>query len=339
MKYLAIFILTLATSIYAQVDPTSTESVQTIKTDKIDFTFTPAAFYLFGKTEYDFHLTQLVADTSGALVDFTVRSFLEFPLDVFVAGASIGIGSPEDADKSWSAEVGMFTNVSDPGKSMKDSDWYTLENNFAETMVSYTESDAKMDMLLVNAEVTKELFNVGNADIAILAGFRYQKIEQNIIGYDGWQLDTNFVQQPVSGTGPALDYMVTYKGPQFGALTRIDFSSSVQINIKTAVSLTWVKDKDDHLLRKFHTLADGQGIGFISQIGARWFTGSRLMGHNSYVDFVGSYDYYKADISSTRVQYGDGGPSEPPVGYTVGGLPHDIKSQQFKLGLRFGLIF
>ena len=339
MKYLAIYVLFLTTSLYAQVEPISPEPISTIASDRFNFTFTPAAYYLSGKTEYDFHLTQLVIDTSGAVVDLTVRSLLEFPLDLFMAGASIGIGSPEGVERFWSAQVGVFTNLSDPRKPMKDSDWFTLENNFPTTLFSYTESDAKMDMLLANFEVTKELFNIGKAEIALLAGFRFQKIEQNIIGYNGWYLDTNFTQQPVSGTDPAIDYMVTYKGPQFGALTKIDFSPGVQINIKTAVSLTWVKDKDDHLLRKFHTIADGQGIGFISHFSARWFTGSKLMGRKSYVDFVGGYDYYYANISSTRVQYAYGGPSEPPVGYTTGGLPHDIKAQQIRFGLQFGLIF
>ncbi len=339
MKYLAICFLTLTTSIYAQVEPTTAESASTIATGKFDFTFTPSAFYVFGKTEYDFHLTVPVVDTSGALVDYTVRSLLEFPLDALMAGASFGVVSPEGANRPWSAKIGVYTNLSDPGKLMKDSDWETLENNFPTTLFSYTESDVKMDMILVNAEITKELFSNDNAGISLLIGYRYQKIEQNIIGYNGWYLDSNDMKQTLSGTEPALDYMVTYKGLQVGALTNVEFGQNLQITIKTAASFTYVNDKDDHLLRKFYTTSNGLGIGFVSQLGARWYNNLYFMKHQTFIDFVGGYDYYEANLSKTWVQYADGGPLNPPVGNTLGGLPHYIKSRQFSFGLRFGLVF
>ncbi len=341
MKYLAISFLILASSLYAQVEPTTTESASAIAIGNYDFTFTPSAFYVFGKTEYDFHLTQRVVDTSGVAYNYTIRSLLKFPLGAFMAGACLGIGSLEDADRPWSAKIGVFTNFSDPGKLMKDSDWLILENDYyyERTTLGYTESGVKMDMLLVNAELTKALFETENAEISLLVGYRYQKIEQNIIGYNGWQIDTNFVQQPISGTEPALDYLVTYKGPQVGALTRLDFGQNLQIDIKTAASLTSVNDKDDHLLRNFYTTSSGLGMGFVSNLSARWYNNLYFMENRTFIDFVGGYDYYEADVSSTRVQYEDGGPGENPMGDSEGGIPHRLKSRQFSFGLKFGLVF
>jgi len=337
-KSVSLGLLLLCASIQAQVEPAINESTQVIHSDNIDITLTPSAFYLFGKTEYNFELTVPTVDTNGQPVSLTIRSLLEFPLDVFMLGGSFGLVSPENAPKFWSVEGSFFTNLNDPGKVMKDSDWLRVPGYF-NGMISYTESDAKMDLILINAEATREMFSIGNFDVGILAGFRYQKIKQNIIGYEGWSIDSNLMFQTQSGTDPAIVYKVTYQGPQLGALSRFSLSSRLRVDIKTAASLTFVNDLDDHLLRKFQTSSDGQGLGIISYLSARWFLNQMPGGRQTYLDFVGSYDYYKADLTSTQYQYADGGPYEMPVGTRTGGLPHDISSHQFRLGLRLGFLF
>ncbi|HEX2897003.1 MAG TPA: omptin family outer membrane protease, partial [candidate division Zixibacteria bacterium] len=286
-------------------------------------------------------LTEQVIDTAGRLVNLTTRSLLEYPLDVVMVGGSFGIMSLEESEKFWSIEASYYTNLNDPKKSMFDSDWLTLENNFGETLVSYTHSNAEMSTTLINIEATRELFSSGNARIAILAGFRHQKIEQRIIGYNGYFVNDPYnpstTQQDVTYDDDALYYRVVYKGPQLGALTRIDLTDNIQLDLKTAGSLTWVNDFDDHYLRNFHTFADGHGLGFISNLNVRWFWNRQFGGHATFIDFMGSFDYYESNISDTREQY-QYSPFEAPAGYTTGGLPHDIKSKQVRLGLRFGMV-
>jgi len=341
-KLLLIALSFLSASVLAQPEPTQTGSSLTLNSDKFDISFSPTAFHMFGRTEYNFILTEQVIDTGGQIIGLTTRSRLEFPLDVLMVGGSVGINSPETADKFWSIEAGYYINLNNPKKSMLDSDWSTLENYYSETLFSFTHSNAEMNTTLFNAEATRELFTSNNVGIAILAGFRYQRIQQDITGYNGWFItdlsDSLLPRDTITSTEQALYYRVTYQGPQIGALTRIDFNQSLQVNLKTAASLTWIDDLDSHILRGFHTFSDGHGLGFISNVNIRWFWNRQLGGRDTYIDFMGSFDYYEANLTKTLEQYAYGGPSEAPVGYTTGGLPHDIKSQQFRVGLRFGMM-
>lgn len=344
MKSLFLLILVSATTLFAQPETAVDDLSQTSDSKNFRFKISPGAFHIFGRTEYEFALTQIVVDTSGENITVAVRSLLEFPLDAFLIGGSIGLGSLEEAVSFWNIEIGIFANINDPRKKMKDSDWLALENYFSETQFSYTESDPQMDMIIFNFEGAKEVINLSGGGIAILAGFRYQKIEQLEIGYEGWfrDLDSNLTFQPqqlVSGTGPALYYEITYKGPYFGALTKINLSQSLQLNFKTAVSLVWINDFDDHLLRGFHTDADGNGLGLLSELKLRWFSKTLFGGQQTHIDFLGSYDHFSASLTKNFYQYADGGPFEQPQGYSTGGLPHDIKSGQFKTGIQIGISF
>lgn len=341
-KKLLPFVLFLAVaSLQAQTEQAPATANLSLASKDFNFYFTPSAFHMFGRTEYEFSLTEQVTDTAGRLVNLTTRSLLEYPLDVVMVGGSIGIMSLEESDKFWSIEASLYTNINNPKKSMFDSDWLTLDSNFDETLVSYTHSNAEMSTTLINIEATRELFSLNNVSIGILAGFRHQKIEQHIVGYNGYFVNDpynpNTSQQSVTYDDDALYYRVVYKGPQLGALTRIDLNDNIQVDLKTAGSLTWVDDFDDHFLRNFHTFADGHGLGFISNLNVRWFWNRQLGGRHTFIDFMGSFDYYESNITETREQYAYS-PFEAPAGYTTGGLPHDIKSQQVRFGLRFGLI-
>jgi hypothetical protein len=342
MKQVFVLICSLTPALFAQPESETNGPLQNYQERKLQFKFSPAAFHMFGHTDYEFELTQTVVDTNGEFIDLTTRSLLEFPLNAFLIGGTVGIKSPEGAPNFWGIEIGVFTNINDPGNSMIDSDWLTLENYFSETKFSHTESDAKMDVIDVSLEATREVVNLGSGGIGLLAGFRYLKIEQQEIGYEGWfrDLDSNLTfepQEPVSGVGPVLNYEITYKGPQFGTFTRINLNRKIELNLKAAVSLTWINDFDDHLLRGFHTFADGTGLGILSDLRVRWFTKPLIGSKETCIDLYGSYDHYQADLTKNFYQYADGGPFEQPLGFSTGGLPHDIKSEQFKVGIMLGI--
>jgi len=340
-KSLIFALLFLASTALSQTEPAPAVSNISIDAGSFNFYFSPSVYHMFGRTEYEFSMTSQVADTGGQFVDSTSRRLLEYPLDVVMVGGSFGIMSLEESEKFWSIEASYHTNINDPKKSMYDSDFSTLENYYNETLVSYTHSNAEMSTTLINIEATRELFSMSNVSFAILAGFRHQKIEQRVIGYNGYvvtdPLNPSTSQQEVTYDDDALYYRVVYKGPQLGALTRIGLTDNIQLDLKTAGSLTWVNDFDDHYLRNFRTFADGHGLGFISNLNVRWYLNPQFGGHATFIDFMGSFDYYESNITKTQEQY-QFSPTEKPVGYTTGGLPHDIKSQQVRLGLRFGML-
>jgi hypothetical protein len=291
-----------------------------------------------GKTEYDFNLVQEFILLSGDTIAIGTRSLLEFPLDAVLVGGTIGINLATEEKTIGTVEFGLYTNMNDPGGLMKDHDWIAYPGVF-DGKISYTESEAKMEMLLFSFQGTVRLFDLGGASISFLGGYNYQKIEQSIIGFTGWFIDSNLTQQPQSGTEPAIDYRVTYKGPKFGISIQEDFGQRIQLNVQSGLSLIWADDFDDHLLRKFHTFADGDGSGTFARAGLRLNLSRGSGGMQSFIDFIGSYDYISVSAKQTFEQYADGGPNENPVGTSFGGLPHDFKSSQYRFGASLGLEF
>ena len=58
---------------------------------QINFTVKPSFWKMSGETEYDYNISYPVTLPSGDTVNYAIRSLLEFPLDVNMAGGSIGI--------------------------------------------------------------------------------------------------------------------------------------------------------------------------------------------------------------------------------------------------------
>ena len=341
MKLVYVFaILIFSAAALSAQDQTEFEEISL--PTQINFTVKPSFWKMSGETEYDYNITYPVVLLSGDTVDYAIRSLLEFPLDVAMAGGSVGIMKSNQEKTIWTVELGLYTNVGDPGGLMKDHDWLSLPTYFV-GKISYTESDAKMKMLIFDIEGTALIFDFGTASISILGGYHYQKIEQEIIGFSGWFIDwfidSNLTQQLQSGNEPAIDYWVIYKGPKFGLSFQKEFSSKVQLNLKSAFTMVWAKDFDDHLLRGFHSFADGTGTGILTGGNIRWDLNDQISGGQPFVEFQASYDYFSVDATQTREQYADAGPNENPVGTSFGGLPHDLKSSQFRFGINLGLIF
>ena len=334
VRVFALFIfMTASTSAQDQAEP---EEILLPK--KISFTIKPSVWRMSGETEYDFNLSQNLPLPNDSSVLVTTRSLLEFPLDVYLAGVSVGINRGTDERTAWTIEIGIYTNIGDPDGLMKDHDWFTIPGVF-DGKFSYTESEAKMKMVMFDLEGTALIYDFGGASISILGGYRYQKIEQEIIGFSGWFIDTSLTQQTQSGTEPAIDYWIIYKGPKFGLSFQKDFSSKVQLNLKSAFSMVWAKDFDDHLLRGFHTFADGTGKGILTGGNLRWNLNNLISNRHTFFELQANYDYLSVDATQTFEQYADGGPNENPVGTSFGGLPHDLKSSQYRFGVNLGFIF
>ena len=335
LVYVFAILISIATAASGQ---DQTESEEISLPTQINFIVKPSFWQMSGETEYDFNITFPEILPSGDTADYAIRSLLEFPLDVNIVGGSIGIMKSNEEKTFWTLELGLYTSLGDPSGLMKDHDWITDPGVF-DGKFSYTESDAKMKMVMFDLEGTALIFNFGGASISILGGYRYQKIEQEIIGFSGWYIDSNLTRQLQAGTEPAIDYWITYKGPKFGLSFQREFSSKVQLNLKSAFTMVWAEDFDDHLLRGFHTFADGTGTGILTGGNIRWDFNNQISGSHPFVELRASYDYLSVDATQTREQYADGGPNEFPVGTSFGGLPHDLKSSQFRFGVNLGLIF
>ncbi len=322
---------------------------------KVQLSLAPTLGHGFGETEYILNFRSYVLDADGEiLVDasghpiiYEVKSLLEFPMDVIFVGASLLLEPVQDKTL-WSVEVGVYTSVNDPGGVVTDSDWDSATSLWDMTKWSYTESDATMSSLRLNIEVTRRLLTEGKLRISALAGLRYQKIEHDIYGYDGWYrlLDTisyvysseTYVQ---SGSGLVGHYEVTYKQPQIGLLTTAELSPDMTLKLKTAFTPVWFDDYDDHILRMKESTADGDGTGFEASLRARVKFSSFQAPLRPYLDIFADYMTLNATGYQTQTWYGDDGatPDFDDTGQSVSNIYHEVNSTQYNIGFRLGLLF
>jgi len=303
---------------------------------KIGINVGPRFSKSFGHTNYE--LNALVGyDQSTPIY---ARSKLEFPMDAVWGGAGFEIYGMNDGRKDWTAEISYMTNVNDPGGKMKDADWFTSPG-YQSVQFGYTESDAVLTSFIINAEVSKRIYSWANASTYLMLGFRYQKIEQDIIGFSGWQLNDELEKIFFSGDEEALYYKVTYSMPMAGIKYNLDFNPRSSLALTAAYLLTFADDLDDHLLRYKVSDADGTGYGFMSNLYFRRY----LSGMNSisriYIDFVADFMTMKIETDQTQVWYGDD-PATPEVddtGTILPDIPHEITSLQFNLGVNIGVTF
>jgi len=298
---------------------------------------------LFGKTEY-------VMDAKD-YDDFTVvhvKSQLEFPLDVTIAGAAMGFNMSSSIVRNLWGELGVYSNVGDPGGKMYDHDWWNLRTGTLEKF-SYTESDAEMKSLLVTLEGGFEITDIGpSANLSIIGGFWYHRIEQNIIGFAGWQLDENgnSYEFDIPDT-VALFYRVIYRLPHAGI--RLDFNPSLKLslNAKAALALVWVSDYDDHLLRNKLATASIIGKGIISGFEVL-YNPFNINENGFFLGARGDFVYLTASGSQTQEWYDDEYGFDPYTGEEVlvaekgtvyTGIPHDINSIQLRFGFSVGYRF
>ncbi|HWR83699.1 MAG TPA: omptin family outer membrane protease [Candidatus Deferrimicrobium sp.] len=302
---------------------------------KVLFTLTPQIQHDFGYTEYIMDIR--IPDGYNILV---LKSELEFPLDVLTAGLEVGLRSSQEGHLAWSFAGSYLTNLNDPGGVMKDHDWATLDTvTYRVDKFSYTESDARQKSALFAVEGTLRVLHRDRFDLDLWTGYRYQKIEQDIIGWQGWYLDTNFEQQPQSGTERAVFYRVTYKTPHFGLRSRLDLSDDLTLDMRAAFAAVWASDFDDHLLRGKDAIADISGSGVISGINIDYRLPARGPAR-LHVELGSELTYFTASGSQTQRWYADD-PGTPwdDAGDEFPGIPHKVNTLQANVGLKLGLVF
>ena len=302
---------------------------------RTDFYAQPYAGHSFGKTEYVMDIKTIDGDGNP----YRLKSQLEYPLDVLMVGTNVGLTLTPPSGKAWRVELGAFTSVTDPGGTMYDHDWVAVDNEPLQKF-SYTESDAEMNSILLTLEVGKTVWLDERRQIELMAGFRWHRIEQDIIGYEGWQLDGNGDRVDVADkTSEALFYRVTYSLPHAGLRGGLRLGRMVHVDGKAAFAIVLVSDYDNHLLRNKDAEARITGHGFIGGAGLRHDLGS-TPGRGLFFGLDADILYLTASGRQTQTWYGDDGATEwDDTGTEIGGIPHEINTTQYHVGLVFGWRF
>ena len=314
---------------------------------KLAFTISPSIIKSYGETKYTMDLQGPLDDGTGTLRTATIRSELEFPLDITYAGFSAGL-HPSNDPAAWSIEAHIQTSISDPDGKMTDDDWDGLDGIYNVTHFSSTESNTEGNAIILSLEVTYRIFNREPFSLSLFAGGRYQKIEQDINDFTGWVRPFDNIAMTydapvnIAGHVPALTYEITFKQPLAGLMARLQPRAGLSLDLKAAWAPVFYSDVDDHLLRSKLSLSDGDGHGALASFRLRYGT-TRDYGATPFWDITSELVYINANGAQTQEWYVDettgGGEVLVEEGTLLTGIPHEINSTQYNIGLRVGLEF
>lgn len=327
--------------------------ISTTANSKIDFTLTPRILSMTGHTEYSLDVTFNTIDSVSQLpVRETIASLLEFPLDHVIVGFGFNIKSP--TSNKWSLNGNFGLSVKDPEGKMFDSDWHAKLPFFDRTLYSFTESDIEMKMFQADINYRHRIMPRPKTSLFAMFGFKYQRIEQDVINFAGWQrffdeVDNSYGNQfNFSYDDLAIVYKLNYFLPYFGLAGDFNLSEKFLINLSASYSFSYFTDSDDHILRNKLSTANGYGNSFLFSGGNKIILNQTKNGKALYIEtFV---DYLIIDISGDQKQYwyDDEGYIDPVTdefillaekGTIITGIPHKIKSDQFSIGLSLGFAF
>ncbi|UCH84477.1 MAG: omptin family outer membrane protease, partial [Candidatus Latescibacterota bacterium] len=228
-------------------------------TNELGLRFTATVSSLFGETAYELNAKSEDPANPGTLVD--IRSRLEFPLDVTLLGVAAGWEPGQASARRWSVAAGVHTNVSDPSDKMTDEDWVGSKQ------LGYTESNADLELIFVTADVGYRFRKGDRSDLSLLFHFDYQRIEQHLVGFEGWRGSLFSDQRfPVSGTAPVIDYEVSYVSPQVGAAGTYLVGAHARLGAQASIGAVYASDTDDHLLRGRISEGEGWGVALNTRV-------------------------------------------------------------------------
>ena len=286
------------------------------------------AKYQFGHTLYHF-------DGLG------IGSELVFPLESFAAGLTGDMTVYRDDLPLWSLTASMMVALNDPGDPFTDRDWHYIPPGL-EVNFSFTESDIDFSMWQFYLEGSHLMYQSEGVSLYLVAGIGYEKLSYDALGYRGVQLegasgDSALIYRPVSSDRLALTYDITYLTPRLGIRPRIEFGPDVLLELTAAGSpVVYVDDRDEHLLRNFVMESDGRGYGFFSQGKLEYRFGEN---GKHFVRLHGDLNVMGADLGAAIHWYGDDSiDEEDNTGQSGIGIPHNIRSTQYSVGVSFGLM-
>jgi outer membrane protease len=291
----------------------------------------PAGRYNLGQTEYILEGTYLADGTSGPEI-VRIKSQLEYPLDVPMMGGRIDVDVFARKRLDFSVSATVLMDVKDPSGTMLDRDW---TNDFE---FSHTDSEVRQWSIYLDLEFAKWVASSDAISFYIVGGVKGQRISQDLIGLEGWQIfDStyyfNFMDLPVGL------YEISYAMPHIGIMPKYT-SGRVSLDLKAAVALVVVSDQDHHLLRNFTAESSGTGRGVIGRGRFRYdFPAASTQG-NVFLELSGDFLTVKAALAETMTWYGDDPVSEEDdTGDEARGVPHEIKSTQYGFGVTVGYRF
>lgn len=279
----------------------------------------PHVGYLQGHTRYRIHFPVYEGESSRLL------SELEFPMDSAIAGIGVSLGRKD----IWNLGFSITTNVTEDTGKMKDSDWFD-ENPATKSL--YSESDTKMDILLIDVGGTFNVLQRDKTSLDVMIGYRYQNMDFENRNLN--QVCLTEVGCAVGGSGSVsgkvLAYKMTYQIPYGGLAVVLRPSTRVAVRLAGALGRAYGKDEDDHILRGKKSSAEADGPFYLLK-GEGQFAISNKM----FLD--AGLEYLKIDAEGKQNQVCYTATPGCPFGEGTAGIDYKAQSEQttVKVGLRY----
>ena len=305
----------------------------------------PEAGMLNGTTDYSLEISGYITDT----IDGTpyngkkeIGSLLEFPIDSWLTGGTLII---EDSTGTWALYLGGRVALTNPADKMKDSDWDGFTPHYPRTLWSYTESDVEQSLSQFELSIRKRFSKSKSKSWSLIAGGRYQKISQDVIGISGYQrmfsptavdYDPPQYFENLYDNVSVIEYEISYKSIILGFNTETILSPKISVDFTGLFMPTFYSDRDDHILRKKLSTSDGDGLGGSGKLLLGFFPGT-INNRKTFIKFGAEYTYYSVSGNQTQSWYET--TSEADAGTTITNIPHEITSKQLALSLSVGFSF
>lgn len=316
---------------------------------RFKFEGSPVLLFNSGKTDYTIEFEGWTVSADGLdTILVGGRSQLEFPVDATLGGFDLVAETKTASGKLLTFNFSAIMNVMDPSAKMEDHDWWFDPNGRESFKWSWTESRVRLNYLLLKLEAAMSIVQRPKVQLAAMAGFHYNQVEFDVMGYDGWQIGSDGLAHDVSmnSSRKAGYYKATYKLPQVGV--RVSLTPSWQISMvgQMAVGRLMASDFDDHVLRGKTAEASTTGWAFLG--GAR---GRLLLSQHGSVRpfFSGQFEYVKHNASGSQTQtwyrdeiYYDPETGEEQIvraGTTYSGIDYETSTNQLRFGFGFGVAF
>lgn len=208
----------------------------------------------FGSTLYRLEITFPITgmDSIPGASSGLGQSELEYPLDAWLAGVRWMGGSQK---VGWRASA--WTNFSDPGNRMLDTDWFGSRNSQGSASASmlykfsYTRSQAEMRWFGGEAGLDFGDFELLGKPMRYGLSLRAERIAFRMFGIEGWQRipDEPRVNVGMSADSLVLTYSLVRARPRLTAEMLLAGGKGVSLRGTAAAGPYLAWDHDDHVLR------------------------------------------------------------------------------------------
>jgi hypothetical protein len=277
-----------------------------------------------------------IISRQGAGMTYFPLSELKFPLDVFMIYAKLNLTFLDRITIHYSVRKNLHNRV---GK-MKDSDWVPFPN----VKTIYSESDARLNAIITEADLIVRLFTVSIFSVKLGAGFMHQYLYyscSNVVQRSIIDNNLNFaVPQIFAIQGKIITYEVQYYlfTLQIPLVFNIPIGKGFLQIIPTIRFSPYVraKDIDDHILRGKIAKGDSKGMAFMPFLTIRYIFSTKIF-------ITAKLEYMILNTKGKQTQSYYNPFLEPSVTNYIPGksaqIDNKLKSEQLSVSLGAGYSF